>query len=234
MEDDTHARRILMKKRVVIVTPHPDDETLGCGGTILKHIAAGNEVYWLIVTKMDEGYFPRNRIEKRESEIAQVEFRYGFKKTIQLPYNAAKLDEVPSSELVSIIGNVFKEVEPNIVYVPYRNDIHSDHKVVYDATMSCTKWFRYPSIERVLVYETLSETDFIMNTDANGFKPNVFVSISEFIEKKIEIMNIYESEVAPHPFPRSEEAIRALATLRGAAAGVLAAEAFMLVKERVL
>lgn len=221
-------------RRVLVVTPHPDDETLGCGGTILKHIATGDEVYWLIFTKMDEESFSKERIQSRGNEISQVEKQYGFTKTIQLPFNAAKLDEVPSSELVSKIGEVFKEIEPNIIYVPYRNDIHSDHKVVFDATMSCTKWFRYPSIEKVLVYETLSETDFIMNPDANGFRPTVFFNISEYLEKKLKIMRIYESEMAPHPFPRSEEAIRALATLRGAVAGVMAAEAFMLVKERVL
>lgn len=221
-------------RRVLVVTPHPDDETLGCGGTILKHLVDGDEVYWLIFTKMDEEYFSTERIQNRENEISQVEKQYEFTKTIQLPFNAAKLDEVPSSELVSKIGDVFKEIEPNIIYVPYRNDIHSDHKVIFDATMSCTKWFRYPSIEKVLVYETLSETDFIMNPDANGFRPTVFVNISEYLEKKLKIMRIYESEMAPHPFPRSEEAIRALATLRGAVAGVMAAEAFMLVKERVL
>lgn len=223
-----------MKKRIVIMTPHPDDETLGCGGTILKHISAGDEVYWLIITEMDEEYFSKERIDKRQEEIAQVAMNYGFMKTIQLSYKAAKLDEVPVSDLVADIGNLFDEIEPNIVYVPYRNDIHSDHKVVFDATMSCTKWFRYPSIEKVLVYETLSETDFIMNLDANGFRPTVFVNISEFIDNKLDIMKIYQSEMADHPFPRSEEAIRALATLRGAAAGVMAAEAFMLVKERVL
>lgn len=223
-----------MRKKVIIVTPHPDDETLGCGGTILKHIAEEDQVYWLIVTKMNEEYFSNERIQKRQKEIAQVATLYGFEKTIQLPYKAAKLDEVPASDLVSRIGNIFNEIEPTTIYVPYRNDIHSDHKVVFDATMSCTKWFRYPSIEKVLVYETLSETDFIMEPDAIGFRPTLFVNISEYIDKKLEIMKIYQSEMGEHPFPRSEEAIRALATLRGTAAGVKAAEAFMLVKERVL
>ncbi|WP_342508846.1 PIG-L family deacetylase [Sporosarcina sp. FSL K6-2383] len=223
-----------MKKSIVIVTPHPDDETLGCGGTILRHRSAGDDVYWLIVTKMNEKSYSKERVQKRKSEIEEVANKYGFTKIFQLPYEAAKLDEVPASELVSEIGNVFADIEPNIVYAPYRNDIHSDHKVVFDATMSCTKWFRYPSIEKVLVYETLSETDFIMNTDANGFRPTTFINISSFLDEKLEIMKIYESEIAPHPFPRSEEAIRALATLRGAAAGARAAEAFMLVKERVL
>ena len=223
-----------MKNRIIIITPHPDDETLGCGGTILKYKSLGNEIYWLIVTKMDVGLFGNNRIKKRENEIRKVEELYNFNQTFQLSYSAASLDVVPSSNLVADIGEVFKVIEPNIIFVPYRNDIHSDHRIVYDATMACTKWFRYPSVEKVLIYETLSETDFIMNTDANGFRPNVFINISDYLEKKIEIMSVYESELSPHPFPRSEESIRALATLRGASAGVNAAEAFMLVKERVL
>ena len=221
-------------KKIAIVTPHPDDETLGCGGTILKHRFADDEIYWLIVTRMDESLFSTECILKRQQEIEDVAKLYKFKQTFQLSYPAASLDTIPSGELVGEIGRVFKEFEPNIIYVPYRNDIHSDHRMVYDATMACTKWFRYPSVEKVLVYETLSETDFMMNTDANGFRPNVFVNISDFLEKKIEIMKIYGSELSPHPFPRSENAIRALATLRGAASGVKAAEAFMLVKERVL
>jgi N-acetylglucosamine malate deacetylase 1 len=219
---------------IIVVTPHPDDETLGCGGTILKQRALGNNIFWLIITKMDEQIFDPEIVKKRNFEIEKVKKMYGFDKTIQFSYSAARLDEAPLNDLVSDIGKVFKEIAPNIVYLPYRNDIHSDHKIVYDATMSCTKWFRYPSIEKVFVYETLSETDFIMNTDANGFRPNVFVNISDYIEGKVEIMKIYESEISLHPFPRSESAIRALATLRGAAAGVNAAEAFMLVKERVL
>lgn len=223
-----------MNNKVIIITPHPDDETLGCGGTILRHNAAGDDVYWLIVTRMTEDSFSEKRVQVRKREIEQVANQYGFVKIIQLPYEAAKLDQVPANEIINEIGDVFADIEPNIIFVPYRNDIHSDHKVVFDATMACTKWFRYPSIEKVLVYETLSETDFVMNPDANGFRPNIFVNISSFLDKKLEIMKIYESEIAPHPFPRSEEAIRALATLRGAATGVKAAEAFILVKERVL
>lgn len=221
-------------KKIIIVTPHPDDETLGCGGTILKNKEAGHEIYWLIITSMDEAIYSKSQIKKRSNEINKVASLYGFKETFQLSYQAAKLDEIPMSSLVADIGKVFQEVCPTIIYAPYRNDIHSDHKVVFDATMSCTKWFRYPSIEKVLVYETLSETDFIMEPDAIGFRPNVFVNISDFIDEKLEIMKIYQSEMGEHPFPRSEEAIRALATLRGSAAGVKAAEAFMLVKERVL
>lgn len=221
-------------RRIIVVTPHPDDETLGCGGTILKHIDAGDEVFWLIVTLMDEERFSAARIQERLSEIECVSGIYGFVKTIQLPYETARLDQVPMGNLVQSIGDVFEDIHPTIVYAPYRHDVHSDHKIVFDATMACSKWFRYPSIEKVFIYETLSETDFVMNPDAIGFRPTVFNNISDYIDMKIEIMRNYTSELAPHPFPRSEKSIRALATLRGAAAGVEAAEAFMLVKERVL
>jgi LmbE family N-acetylglucosaminyl deacetylase len=220
--------------KIIIITPHPDDETLGCGGTIQRHLKEGDEVHWLIITKMNGHSFSKEQINKRKCELEEVDKAFGFTTTIQLDYHAAELEKANFSELVSNIGEVIKKISPTHVYVPYRYDIHSDHKVVYDATMACTKWFRFPSIKKVLVYETLSETDFIMNPDVNGFRPNIFVNIEEFLEKKIEIMKLYESEIKSHPFPRSEESIRALAILRGSAAGVVAAEAFMLVKERVL
>lgn len=220
---------------VLIVAPHPDDEILGCGGVIYKHKNKGDQVHWLIVTNIfEEQGFSKERIAIRENEIDEVENMVGFDGVHRLKFPTAQLDSMPVEKLVSAIGQVFKEINAQIVYVPYRGDIHSDHRSVFDATVACTKWFRYPSVEKVLVYETLSETDFVIDSDANGFRPNVYVDISDYLEEKIKVMRIYESEMSKHPFPRSEEAIRALATLRGAAAGVKAAEAFMLVKERVL
>lgn len=94
-----------------------------------------------------------------------------------------------------------------------------------------TKWFRYPSVKRILAYETLSETDFGLGTDL-GFRPNIFINIENYLEDKLRAMDIYASELGRFPFPRSDEAIRALATLRGAASGFQAAEAFELLRER--
>ena len=219
-------------KNIVIVTPHPDDETLGCGGTILKYIEQGHKVFWLIITTA--GDFVSNEWkQKRMQEITQVAKQYNFEKTFELNLEAATLDQVADSLLVGEISKVFLEIQPNIVYVPYPSDIHSDHKAVFEATMACTKWFRYPSVEKVLAYETLSETDFTINPDANNFRPNVYINIEKYLDKKIELMNIYESEVGTFPFPRSEKAIRSLAYVRGSASGYEAAEAFMLLKERV-
>lgn len=221
-----------MSKNIVVVAPHADDETLGCGGTILRHIEEGDNVFWLIITQMNEndGYSLK-QVQKRESEVKLVSQTYGFTLTKCLGFSPAKLDTIPMGTMVGSLGSVFKEIQPQIVYLPYPGDIHTDHRVVFDAVTSCTKSFRYPTIKKVMVYETLSETEFGLNPDHNGFRPNVFVDISNFLERKIKIMNIFESEVGGFPFPRSEQAIRALATLRGSSAGCQAAEAFMLLKE---
>lgn len=219
---------------VLVVAPHPDDETLGCGGTMLRHVKLGDTVHWLIVTHVLEGFgFAPDRIERREDEIDRVADHYGIERPINLEFPTTRLDTQPMSTLVNAIGRVFQEVEPELIYVPYRNDIHTDHAIVFDAVASCTKWFRYPSVRRVLAYETLSETEFALDPDVSGFQPNVFVDIAGFVQEKIEIMQIYESEVGAHPFPRSESAIRARATLRGSASGFEAAEAFILLKEMV-
>lgn len=221
--------------KVAVIAPHPDDETLGCGGTLLKHRENGDELHWIIVTGMTEHLsFSPERIAKRNTEIEMVSQQYAFKTVHQLGFPTTQLDHMPMGDIVEKIGNVFREIQPNIVYLPYRGDVHTDHAVVFDAVISCTKWFRYPSINRILAYETLSETEFGLNPDVNGFRPNVFVNIESHLEKKIEIMRTFESEVGEFPFPRSDDAIRALAALRGAAAGCKAAEAFMLLKEIVV
>ena len=135
------------------------------------------------------------------------------------------------SDLIDKFSAVFKEFQPVEVLLPCRSDVHTDHRLVFDAAVACTKWFRYPSVKRVIAYETISETEFGLDPD-NSFQPNYFVDISEFLDLKLEIMAVYKSELSDFPFPRSIEAIRALAALRGSTAGFMAAEAFQLLRER--
>lgn len=217
-------------KNVLVVAPHPDDETLGCGGTILKHRDQGDTVHWLIVTGMGK-HFPPDRISERVIEIEEVARRYAFSSQHVLNLPAAHLDTVPLGEIVDAIKSVLETVQADTIYLPYRGDAHTDHRIVFDAVIACTKWFRCKSIKRILAYETLSETEFGINPDANGFRPNVFIDISSYLEKKLDILTCYASELGSFPFPRSAETIRALAALRGATAGCTAAEAFMLLKE---
>ena len=217
-----------MKNKVLIVAVHPDDETLGCGGTLLKHKANGDEIHWLICTTIDKSH---NYYETREKEIEEVGKLYNFDSVNNLRLKTMQVDEYSMSELVGKISKVINEVQPNIIYLPFKGDVHSDHRKIFEASYSCTKSFRYPFIKKIYMIETLSETEFAPSTKEDSFISNVFVDISEYFEKKIEIMKVFESEIAPHPFPRSERNLRAIATFRGATCGCEYAESFMLLKE---
>jgi LmbE family N-acetylglucosaminyl deacetylase len=219
-------------RTILVVAPHPDDETLGCGGTLLRHVANGDSVHWLVMTAMTIGQgFAVESIERREREIATVASAYGFAGVHQAGFPTMLLDTVPKSDLVGAVSNVMRSVQPDTVYLPYRNDAHSDHAAVFDAGAACCKQFRYPSVRRVRAYETLSETEFGLRSDDPGFRPTLWVDISAWIERKIEIMKMFPTEMAPAPFPRSVDAILALATVRGLVAGTSAAEAFISLRE---
>lgn len=224
--------RIAMRKTILCIAPHPDDEVLGVGGTLLRRKAEGAKVAWLIVTGITvETGWSEKKVKQRADEVRRITEFFGFDEVFTLNFPTTQLDRVPMGDLVAGISEVFKTFEPEEVFVPHPSDVHTDHRIVFDAAASCTKWFRYPSVKRVLAYETLSETDFGLSVD-QGFRPNVFVDIGPFLEGKLQAMEIYASELGAFPFPRSLEAIRALATVRGAASGFNAAEAFQLLRER--
>ena len=217
-----------------MIAPHPDDETLGCGGTMLRAIDAGDEVFWMIVTGVSEAHdYSAEYVARRDLEIQTVSQAYGMADVIRLHFPASTLDTVPMSDVIGAIASHIERIQPSDVYLPFRRDAHSDHAVVFDAGSAATKWFRYRSIMRIYAYETQSETDFDLAPDSLGFRPNVFVDVSEFIETKVEIAKIFASEFAEHPFPRSIDGMRALALIRGAASGFAAAEAFMLLRARI-
>lgn len=216
---------------ILVIAPHPDDETLGVGGTLLRHQSRGDNIHWLIVTAMTPDRFDAGRMARREKEIEAVAKAYGFNSVTKLGYPTAQLDRVPQDELVAAIGTVVSKTKANTIYLPHPADAHSDHHVVFRAAAAATKWFRYPSVKRMLAYETLSETNFSLSPDRNAFSPNSYVDVSAWLDRKIEVMRLFEGELSEHPFPRSEAAIRALATLRGSEAGCEAAEAHMLLKE---
>jgi N-acetylglucosamine malate deacetylase 1 len=222
-----------MTDRVLVIAPHPDDETLGCGGTLMRWRHEGSELAWLIVTSAYENAaWSRESLQRREGEIERVTAGIGFSEVVNLRMPATRLDTLPIGDLIERFAAVFKAFVPTHLLLPSRSDAHTDHRVVFDAAAACTKWFRYPSVRLVLAYETLSETGFGIDADP-GFHPNFFVDISDFLERKLEIMKVYGSEMGEFPFPRSSEAIRALATLRGAVAGSGAAEAFQLLRARL-
>lgn len=218
-----------MKRNVLFVSVHPDDETLGCGGTILKHKALGDTINWLNVTDIDNNHplgFSTDLIRETQVSIDKVKDSYGFIKCINLKFYTMLLDTVGLSSLIKQISKAINEIQPDTLYIPNRSDVHSDHKITFQAIYSCTKQFRYPFIKRVLMYETLSETEFAPALAENAFIPNVFVDISDYLEDKLKIMELYDTEIMPDPLPRSKYAIRALAAYRGSRIGVQYAEVF--------
>lgn len=221
--------------KILVVAVHPDDETLGCGGTILKHKSLGDEIYWLVVTspiKGDRPSFTDEFISKRDAMVDSVAAAYGFNETIRLNLPTQKLHNVDLKDIIVKVSDVFKRIQPDTIYLMYKNDVHSDHRVAFDAVYSCTKSFRYPYINRILMMETLSETEFSLATQATVFVPNVYVDITPYVDKKLEIMSMYIGEVMQEPFPRSLSSIKAQARIRGSRAGVMYAEAFQLVYEK--
>ncbi|ABS42636.1 GlcNAc-PI de-N-acetylase [Clostridium botulinum] len=218
--------------KVLFISVHPDDETLGCGGTILKHNNQGDEIYWMIITKTDELIgFSKEFIRNREKQIEAVSKAYNFKKIYELGFLTTKLHTIDFSNLIKDISKVINEIKPEVIYMNNRSDIHTDHQVAAKAIMVCTKSFRYPFIKKILMYECISETEVAPSLPENLFIPNVYSDITEYIDKKLEIMSIYESEVQQMPLPRSLDNIKALAMYRGASCGVNYAEAFMLIRE---
>ncbi len=215
----------------LVVAPHPDDEVLGVGGTLLRRKAEGAKLGWLIMTRISvEAGWSSEKVLKRQQEITQITELFGFDSVFELGYTTTQLDQIPMSNLINAVSSVIESFSPNEIFIPHSSDIHSDHRVTFDAVASSTKWFRSPSVKRVLAYETLSETDFSLGPKRR-FQPNVFMNIEGHLEDKLRAMGIYSSEVGEFPFPRSNQAISALAILRGASSGFKEAEAFELLRE---
>lgn len=217
---------------ILVVAPHPDDETLGCGGTLLKYRNQGAKLFWLIGTEMDkESGYPDHVIESRRKEVEFVSNKYDFESVEHLNIPPAKIDSFPYNILIDRISEIINKIKPDIMILPFYGDVHSDHRVLFNAVFSCTKIFRYPFIKKIFMMEIISETDFAPALLSTTFIPNIYVDISEYIDEKIEIMQIYKSEISLSPFPRSINNIKALATFRGCQSGSLYAESFMLLKE---
>lgn len=215
---------------VLVVSPHPDDETLGAGGTILRYKDEGHKVYWLNITAILTEYgWDKEKVQKKEDQIQRINKFYDFDGFLDLKLPTSRLESIDTANIIEKIGSYIMEIEPNVMILPDYNDVHSDHKKVFEWLYACSKSFRYPSVKKVMTMEIVSETDFGLNE--NHFVPNIFVDITRYADKKIEAMNIYSSEIGMFPFPRSEENIKALYTMRGATAGFKAAEGFRLVKE---
>ncbi|MDD3012468.1 MAG: PIG-L family deacetylase [Candidatus Gastranaerophilales bacterium] len=213
-------------KKILVIAAHPMDETLGVGGTILKHAANGDELHWLILTKPEESKWDKEKVEKNIKEVSKVAQMYKFKSFRRLNFLQDSLDESSLKELVEVIKGTFELIKPNIIYFPFGNTLDNDYSIAFRASLKAIESFK-TKIQKILCYEVVSCPDFVSEI----FNPNLYVDVSEFIDNKLEIMNLYEEEVQGYPMPKSTESIRSLAKVRGAAIATEYAEAFVLIKE---
>lgn len=212
-----------MAKTALIFAPHNDDELLGAGGTILKLSKNGYEV---TVCEVTAGL----RYQKIQSEAKEAHKVLGVKNSVFLNLPSCKLEEISKTEMNEEFCKVVVDFKPAIVMIPHYGDMHLDHRWVAEAAMVAVRPLEAPFIEKVLAYETLSETEWNTPSVNNAFIPNTWVDISKEIDRKIEAMRCYQSQLHDFPHPRSLEAIESLAKYRGSTVGVKAAEAFMVVR----
>ena len=217
-------------KKILVISPHPDDEIIGCGATLSKY-KNSKSINWVIITKMSQKKgFSKKKINEREKEINKIVQMLKIKKTIKLDFDTGYLNKGNLDKLIKNLSSVLKEIKPDTIFCPFINDAHSDHFFVTHALNSISKVFRHPYIKNVLMYETLSETN--MNLVKKRFKPNYYIDVTKHINSKISLTKIYKSEFNKHPFPRSKKTIKALAELRGSESGYDYAEAFQLLFHR--
>ncbi len=216
---------------ILVIAPHPDDEVLGCGGTIVKHASKGDNVYVCIVTKGCEPIFSSELVEKVRIECREANALLGVKETIFLDFPAAMMEEVLRYKLNDEFIKIVQELKPDIVYLPHRGDMQLDHKMTVDAAMVALRPKYDHMVKKIYAYETLSETGWDIPNVVNEFIPNVYNDISEYIDKKLDALKKYTTQLADFPNPRSLEAIDALAKLRGSTVSIPYAEAFMLIRE---
>lgn len=216
---------------VLVIAPHPDDEILGCGGTIARLTADGQTVHVVITTRGEPSRYPPEDVERVRAEAAAAHTLLGVTQSHWLDHPAAELDRVPHAELNGSMDALFETVRPDTLFLPFAGDIHLDHQLTFRSALVAARprnW-RYPT--RIYAYETLSETNWSAPCLAPGFAPNVFVDIHETLDRKLDAFACYRSQVCAFPNERSPEALRALATLRGATVHRRAAEAFLLIRE---
>jgi LmbE family N-acetylglucosaminyl deacetylase len=207
------------KKRVLVVAPHPDDETLGVGGTIAKYSAQGDEVFVLMVSGHLPPIYSRKAYEETVSEAYSAFSVLGVKKSEFLEIPATMIGDQPLHEVNGRISKVVNDFNPHIVLCPYP-DRHIDHRLVFDSVMVATRPVGVgKDIKIVAAYETLSETHWNAPHIEPNFTPNWVVDISDHISEKLNALECYKSQISEFPGPRSIEAVEALAKFRGTQAG---------------
>jgi len=217
--------------RALVLAPHPDDEILGCGGTIARITAGAGTVAVAIVTRGQPPRFDAAQADEVRAEAIEAHGLLGISETHFLDLPAAELDRMSHADLNHAIATVIARTSPDTLFIPFVGDLHLDHRLVFDAAMVAARPRGQDYPVRIIAYETVSETNWSAPTLSPSFTPNLFVDISDHLGAKLDAFSRFASQVRPFPDERSLETLRALALVRGANVSRSAAEAFMLIRE---
>ncbi len=218
----------IIKNSVLVVAAHPDDEAIGCFGTLLKHKKLGDKINIIFLT---DGVSAREANDKEKSERKKNCFKalkilsLNHKNIFFLDYPDNMMDSVPLLNVVKEIEKIKKKIKPNIIYTHFSNDLNVDHRIAYQATITSSRPKKNETVEKIFCFEILSSTEWADKNKVN-FSPNYFVDISNFINLKLKALKAYDNEIKRSPDSRSLENIKNLASLRGSTIGTFYAEAF--------
>lgn len=221
----------MSQKQILIIAPHPDDEVLGCGGTIRKYSSEGHDVTVLIVTRGSRKLYRDEQIDNVRREALNAHKLLGVKNTIFLDFPAPELDTIPLMDITTAISKVMTENRIEMLFLPHRGDIHHDHSIVFNAALVAARPVGNYTVKEIYCYETLSETEWAAPFASDAFIPNCFVNIEVFFAEKLEAIRCFKSQIKDFPNPRSLENIEALSKFRGATVGLKNAEAFLLIRQ---
>lgn len=224
-------------KTVLIVAAHPDDEVLGCGGTMARLVREGNNVYTLIlgegITSRDE---KRDR-GKRESEINGLKKHIdkankilSVKKYFTFDFPDNRFDTISLLDIVKSIEKIKSDLKPDIIFTHHHGDLNIDHQITFKAVMTAFRPIKGEIAREIYSFEVPSSTEWNAPSPTNYFVPNYFVDISKTLETKLKAMKEYKSEIRDFPHPRSLAAIEIIAKRRGIQVGLKSAEAFEVVR----
>jgi N-acetylglucosamine malate deacetylase 1 len=217
-------------EKILVVSAHPDDETLGLGGTIKLHSLSGSNVY---VLNFADGESARKKsmknILKRKKEGKKAAAILGIKETKFLDYEDQKLDTIPILELSKHIESAIKKWNPSIIYTHFWGDVNQDHRVLFEATIIAARPTPNSKIKKIICYETPSSTEW----GYQQFNPNYFIDISKVKKIKIKAFQQYKDEIKSFPHPRAEEAIMNRSKYWGSSVGIKNAEAFFILRDIV-
>jgi N-acetylglucosamine malate deacetylase 1 len=220
-----------MRGRTLVIAPHSDDELLGVGGTMARRAAEGDEVHVVITTRGYPPQFSEEHEHRTTAGVLTAHCLIGVTATMMLDFPAAGLDVVPHAELNAKLVSAIEEIRPELIFVPFNGDLHRDHQRVFLSALVAVRPNGRFTPRTIYAYETVSETNWGAPYLMPNFVPNVFVDISPYLETKIRAMEAVQEQIKAFPHERSAEALRALATFRGATVGCVAAEGFVLVRQ---